>query len=272
MSVAVHSIRDNKVRKDKFKNPLYRRKLFMPISKTWRWTRFIIISLIISSCTVSKLDLSLDFYTDPDNLLKPHDGVLGVDEFLDLRPQATTSDAKKWIGFIPGVLWIEFISEIPDTYTVFSDYKSGPFTFAVAMAIYEDVKRKRLFEKTLFLPIDRYTKIDYRLEGILNRTFLKETGYYYGSGFYAWFTRIIGLPYVSYEFSIDITLRLRCMATNEIIWIHELKGSRIDKFNSVYKLTAGKEGKHILSYNFSEILKEQMPSTLKSMREAIEEL
>lgn len=239
-----------------------------------RWICLIIIFVFLSSCATSNLDLSLDFdstkaYMEVPSEGASYKGVLGVDEFIDLRPQITTSDAKKWLGFIPGVLWIKFISEIPDTYAAFSSYNSGPFKMSVAHAIYTHIERNRIFEKIVFLPKDKYAKIDYRLEGVLNRTFLKETGYYYGSSFYAWVTRIIGLPYVSYEFSIDITLRLRRIDTNEIFWTYELKGGRTDKYYSVYQLTKGREGKHIISYNFSKILKAEMPSVLKSMKNAI---
>lgn len=236
------------------------------------WTLLIIISIFFSDCGASRLDLSVDFFTDPNHTSGPHKGVLGVDEFIDLRPQATTSDSKKWVGFIPGVLWIDFLSEIPDTYTGFSVYNSSPFKMAFAHAIYTNIERNRVFEKIVFLPRDKYTSIDYRLEGILNQTSLKETGYYYGSSFYAWITRIMGLPYVSYEFSLDITLQLRRIDTNDIIWTYELKGSRIDKYYNVYQLTKGKEGKHIISYNFSKILEEQMPSAIESMKKTLEDI
>ncbi|MBI4683894.1 MAG: hypothetical protein HY755_01710 [Nitrospirae bacterium] len=230
----------------------------------------VIIFLFFCSCATVPLDQSLEFKTPIDSSVKSHRGILGIDEFIDLRPQASTSDDKKWMGFIPGVLWLIIISETPDTYTGFSAYNSAPFPKAFAYAIYKNIEQNRLFERTLFLTRDRYEKIDYRLEGILNRTYLKETGYYYGSGFYAWITRIIGLPYVSYEFSMDVTLRLRSMDTNEIVWTYELKGNGKDKFNSVYRLTTGKEGKHILSYNISKIFEEQVPAVLESLRKTLE--
>ena len=233
---------------------------------------YFLIAALVSACSASKLDLSLDFKNDKPLYASAFRKVLGVDEFIDLRPQAATSDAKKWSGFIPGTLWLDFISEIPDTYTGFSFYNSGPFKIGFAHAIYKDIEEARLFEKSVFLPNDRYASIDYLLEGILNRTTVRETGYYYGSSFYAWITRIVGLPYVSYEFSLDITLRLRRVDNNEIIWSHELKGGRVDKYYNIYQLTDGKEGKHIISYNFSEILKEQMPSALEGMRLAMKNL
>lgn len=230
----------------------------------------IAVCVLISSCSSANLDLSLDFNAMPEEKTVSHKGVIGVDEFIDLRPQITTSEAKKWMGFIPGVLWLEFVSDIPDTYTGFSSYNSSPFKMNIAHAIYKDFEKNMVFEKVVFLPKDRYAKIDYRLEGVLNKTFLKETGYYYGSGFYAWITRIIGLPYVSYEFELDVTLRIRDVKSNDIVWSCDLKGTRIDKFYNIYQLNSGKDNKHIISYNFSRIIESEMPNILKSIRETLD--
>lgn len=224
---------------------------------------------VLTSCAVNKLDNSLDYRINRYAPSKPFEGTLGVDEFIDLRPQGTTSDAKKWIGFIPGVLWIDYVSETPDTYTGFSSYNSFPFKSSFARAIHRNISDNSLFEKTVFLPEDRYSKTEWRLEGILRQTTLKERCYYYGSGFYAWCTRIIGLPYVSYETDLHITLRLRRLSDDKIIWIHELKGSRSDRYYNIYQLMTGKEEKHILSYNFSRILEQKMPAAMESMKEAL---
>lgn len=227
--------------------------------------------LIFTSCAVNKLDNSLDYRTNRYAPPKPFEGTLGVDEFIDLRPQGTTSDAKKWIGFIPGVLWIDYVSETPDTYTGFSSYNSFPFKSSFARAIHRNISENNLFEKTVFLPEDRYAKTKWRLEGILRQTTLKERCYYYGSGFYAWCTRIIGLPYVSYETDLHITLRLRSLSDDKIIWNYELKGSESDKYYNIYQLMTGKDEKHILSYNFSRILEQKMPAAMESMKEALKE-
>lgn len=228
----------------------------------------IIVSIILAGCTASKLDLSLNFKIPDSGTTKPNLATVGIDDFLDFRPQAIASDAGKWIGFIPGVLWLDFETELPDTYTVFSDYKSEPFSRAIAKVVYSYIDKEGVFEKTLFIPWDKYSKIDYRIEGILNRSTLKETGYYYGSSLYSWLTRVIGLPYVSYEFSLNIDLRLRRIETGEIIWTYNLKGQKIDKYYNVYQLAKGREGKDIISYNFSEILKEQLPEALESLKKA----
>lgn len=228
--------------------------------------------LFQTSCAAPELDLSLNFAPPLEIYQIPLGGVLGVDEFIDLRPQVTTNDARKWLGFIPGVFWLEFISEIPDTYTGFSTYNSGRFKHAFAYAIYTHLKQSNLFEDIVYLPEDKYRVVDYRLEGVLRRTSLKETGYYYGSGMYAWLTRILGLPYVSYEINLEMTLRLRKIDSNEIIWTHDLKGNRIDRYYNIYQLAGGKEGKHILSYNISKILEEKIPDITKSMKEALERL
>lgn len=229
-----------------------------------------LLILLVSSCAASKLDLSLDYYKGLDNSFEKSCGLtIGIDEFIDMRPQSSTSDERKWLGFIPGVLWINFISEVPDISTGFSEYNSKSFTLAFSHAIYNHIEQTGTFEKAIFLPIDRYADIDCRLEGILERTFLKETGYYYGSSFYAWITRILGLPYVSFEFIVFFTLRLRRMDTNEVIWTYKIEGNRIDKYYNIYELTKGKENKHILSYNLSKILEEQMPKCLESLRKAM---
>ncbi len=241
----------------------------MSINKAFRVAVILCAYFVLASCAVNKLDNSLDYRTGGYAPSKPFAGTLGVDEFIDLRPQGTTSDAKKWIGFIPGVLWIDFVSEIPDTFTGFSSYNSFPFKTSFARAIYRNIGENDLFEKTVYLPEDRYAKTAWRLEGILRQTTLKERCYYYGSGFYAWCTRIIGLPYVSYELDLDILLRLRRISDDKIIWTHELKGSRTDRYYNIYQLMLGKDEKNILSYNFSNILAEKMPAAMESLKAAL---
>jgi hypothetical protein len=227
------------------------------------------VLFLAASCAVNKLDNSLDYRTRSYAPPQPFDGSLGVDEFIDMRPQGTTSDAKKWIGFIPGVLWIDYVSETPDTYTGFSSYNSFPFKTSFARALYRNISENGLFKKTVYLPEEKYTKTSWRLEGILRQTTLKERCYYYGSGFYAWCTRIIGLPYVSYETDLHITLRLRRLSDDQIIWTHELKGSGREGFYNIYQIMTGKDEKHILSYIFSGILEENMPAAMESMKEAL---
>jgi hypothetical protein len=241
----------------------------MTVNKTLMVAIIVSTFFVLTSCAVNKLDNSLDYRTSRYAPSKPFEGTLGVDEFIDMRPQGTTSDAKKWIGFIPGVLWIDYVSETPDTYTGFSSYNSFPFKSSFARAIYRNIGENGLFEKTVFLPEDRYAKTAWRLEGIIRQTTLKERCYYYGSGFYAWCTRIIGLPYVSYETDLHITLRLRRLSDDKIIWSHEIKGSGTDRYYNIYQIMIGKEEKHILSYIFSRILEEKMPAAMESMKDAL---
>jgi hypothetical protein len=223
----------------------------------------------LTSCAVNKLDNSLDYRTAGYSFSKPIDGALGVDEFIDLRPQGTTSDAKKWMGFIPGVLWLDFVSETPDTFTGFSSYNSFPYKSSLANAIYKNFSENQIFEKTFYLPEERYVKTKWRLEGVLRKSTVLERCYFYGSGFYAWCTRIIGLPYVSYEIDLHVTLRLRDLDNDRIVWTHELTGTRTDSYYNIYQLMIGKDEKHILSYNFSKILEEKMPIAVRSLREEV---
>ncbi len=226
---------------------------------------------VCMGCASTPLDLGLDFPVEKssDAVGQTVPATIGVAEFIDLRPRAATSDAHKWLGFIPGVLWLHMESEMPDTYIGFTDYSPAPFPTAFSRAVYNALKGNEVFAQCVFLPENPYVTADYRLEGALNRTYLRETGYYYGSGLYAWITRIVGLPYVSFEVEIDVTLRLREMSSGEIIWKYDITGYREDKFYSVYALSRGIEGKNVLSYNISSILAQRMPDALASMREAL---
>lgn len=71
-----------------------KRRYDMTINKIFQATVIICASLVFASCAVSKLDNSLDYRTGRYTPSKPFEGTLGVDEFIDLRPQGTTSDAK----------------------------------------------------------------------------------------------------------------------------------------------------------------------------------
>jgi hypothetical protein len=230
--------------------------------------------LLLGGCAASQLDMSVKSMVpvppNADTAEVPLQIVLGVDNFVDLRPQTRGSDNKKWMGFIPGILWIEISSDIPEIYTAFSPFNSRPFNFNIAKAIADITAQSGLCRTVVFLPEDPYRHIDYRLEGILRRSFVEETGYYYGSGIYAWVTRILGLPYVSYKMELELDLRLRSMTTNDVLWKGTIAGTREDKYHNVYGLARGMDGKHIIAYNFSQIMSEQLPGILSGLRKALE--
>jgi hypothetical protein len=230
--------------------------------------------LLLGGCAASQLDMSVKsmvpMHPNADTAEVPLQIVLGVDNFVDLRPQTRGSDNKKWMGFIPGILWIEISSDIPEIYTAFSPFNSRPFNFNVAQAIADTISQSSLCRTVVFLPEDPYKHIDYRLEGVLRRSLVEETSYYYGSGIYAWVTRILGLPYVSYHMELEVDLRLRSMTTNEVLWKRTIAGTREDKYHNVYGLAKGMDGKHIIAYNFSQIMYEQMPDILSGLRKALQ--
>ena len=245
-------------------------------SQVFCLTLFLTIAtgLLLGGCAASQLDMSVKSMVpvppNADTAKAPLQIVLGVDNFVDLRPQTRGSDNKKWMGFIPGILWIEISSDIPEIYTAFSPFNSRPFNFNVAQAIADTIGQSSLCRTVVFLPEDPYNHIDYRLEGVLRRSLVEETGYYYGSSIYAWVTRILCLPYVSYNMELEVDLRLRSMTTNEVLWKGTIAGTREDKYHNVYGLARGIDGKHIIAYNFSQIMSEQLPDILSGLRNALE--
>lgn len=230
-----------------------------------------LLLLVLSGCAAPRLDLSLNHSGGlskqecADRLLVP----IGVDNFVDLRPQTLSSDEQKWLGMIPGTLWLELSSDLPELYLAFSPFNSRPFPVNLALAITHALARECQGQEVLYLPEDPYRKIDFRLEGILRRTQVKETGYYYGSTIYVWVARLLGFPYVSYEIALELDLRLRSMTTNQIVWQGRIAGERLDKYHSIYSLVRGIEGKHPLAYNFTEILHSELPGQLAAMRKSL---
>jgi len=229
-------------------------------------------SLLFAGCAASQLDFSLA----SDAPLPVATGgvrpvVIGVDNFVDLRPQLRGSENKKWMAFIPGVLWLDIDSDVPEIYTAFTPFNSRPMAMNVARSIAQDIRRSGLFESVVFLPEDPYQEADYRLEGVLRRAFVHERGYYYGSSIYAWLTRVFGLPYVSYTVALEVDLRLRSMATGEVVWSGQIAGERQDKYYNVYSVAHGKEGKHLIAYNFSMILADALPRILQGLTQAVDE-
>jgi len=229
-------------------------------------------ALLCVGCAASQLDFSLAS-NDPVQLgaTDTRPVVIGVDNFVDLRPQKRGSDNKKWMAFIPGVLWLDIDSDVPEIYTAFTPFNSRPLAMNVARSIAQDIRQSGLFESVLFLPEDPYQETGYRLEGVLRRTFVHERGYYYGSSIYAWLTRVFGLPYVSYTVVLEVDLRLRSMATGEVVWSGQIAGERKDKYHNVYGVAHGREGKHLIAYNFSKIIGEALPRILQGLTQAVDE-
>ncbi|MFO7762007.1 MAG: hypothetical protein ACQES8_07230 [Thermodesulfobacteriota bacterium] len=233
----------------------------------------ITICLLVSGCSAPELDLSLKqppFSEKKAPVRKVLDLTVGVETFVDLRSQIRGSENQKWLGYIPGVFWVDIASEMPEIYTAYSPYNSRPMKDTITEAIAAGLRDSGGFREVAYLPRDPYKKTDYHLEGVLQRSHVKERGYYYGSSVYAWLLRIIGLPYVSYEVILEADLRLRNMTTRKIIWRGKIKGKRTDKYNSIYQLTRGKKGKQLIAYNFSKILHKQLPRLIDDMIRTLE--
>ncbi|MCK4838163.1 MAG: hypothetical protein KAS94_05130 [Desulfobulbaceae bacterium] len=227
------------------------------------------LCVFLAGCAAPNLDLSVMPLSLPERHGTPVDGVIGVDRFVDLRPRTRGSDNQKWLGLVPGVLWIDISTDMPEIYTPFSPYNSQPMESNVAESMAEVLGRGGVAQEVVFLPEDPYRQVDYRLEGVLRRTLVKERGYYYGSFAYAWLTRVLGLPYVSYDIELEIDLRLRSMATNQMVWQGKVRGHRTDKYNSVYDLAAGRDGKHLIAYNFSAILSEHVVEIIDEIKRSV---
>lgn len=226
-------------------------------------------ALVLAGCAAPNLDLSLRPLAVAVGAGLPLDTVIGVDRFVDLRPRTRGSDNQKWRGLIPGVLWLDIPTDMPEIYTPFSPYNSQPLENNVAETMADILDRGGVAREILYLPHDPYRRVDYRLEGMLRRTLVRERGYYYGSFAYAWLTRILGLPYVSYEIELALDLRLRELLTDRIVWTGRVRGHRTDKYNSVYELTAGRGGKHLIAYNFAAIMADHAPAIIAEIRQAL---
>ena len=226
---------------------------------------------ILGGCAASQLDLSLNGIPLPQAAQQRQvlPVVVGVDAFVDLRPQLHGDDNKKWLGFIPGILWIDIDSDIPELYTSCAAYNSRPFNQTVAESVTDALARSGLVQKVAYMPADPYRAVDYRLEGVLRRSLVKETSYYYGSCMYVWIFRSLGFPYVSYDMQLELDLRLRCTKNNKIVWEGRIDGSAEDRYQTVYSLATGRDGKHIIAYNFSKILSEKLPGIFAAMYDGL---
>jgi len=242
------------------------------------WRRLILVSgvlglllALLSGCSAPILDLSLRPLALPKASEAPVAVVLGIDRFIDLRPQTRGDDNQKWLGAVPGVLWLNIATDQPELYTPYSFFNSRPLEVSCAEAVAFALAEGRVAENVLFLPADPYRPVDYRLEGVLHRTLVRERCYYYGSFMYSWLTRIVGLPYVSYLVEFDLELRLREMKSGKIVWDDRVTGSREDKYNNIYSLTKGRDGKHLIAYNFAAILAEKLPEIETGISRAMRE-
>ncbi len=228
---------------------------------------------MITGCSAPGLDLSLKTplaFQKEKCFRKTLDLSIGVATFVDMRPQIRGSENQKWLGYIPGVLWVDIGSEMPEIYTAYSPYNSKPMQDNLTEAIASGLSDSEAFREVIYLAQDPYRVTDYRLEGILKRSRVIERGYYYGSSVYAWLLRVLGLPYVSYDVNLEADLRLRDMNSLEVIWRGRIKGQRTDKYNSVYKLAGGREGKQLIAYNFSRILHGHLPGLIEEVFHILE--
>ncbi|PLX47459.1 MAG: hypothetical protein C0613_13965 [Desulfobulbaceae bacterium] len=227
--------------------------------------------LVLGGCAAPRLDLSFDapLAEECPGLVVSPPVRIGVEPFVDMRPQVHGSDNQKWKGLIPGILWLEIGSDIPEIYTAFSSFSSKPMNYTVALAVADILAECRAAQDVFFIPHNNHSDYDYRLEGSLQRSLVHETGYYYGSFMYAWLTRVIGLPYVSYGFELEVELKLRKVATDEIVWRTRLSGTAEDKYYNVYSLSRGKDGKDIIAWNFAQILTPEVVKSIAALQRAL---
>jgi len=229
------------------------------------------LMIALGGCSAPVLDFSLKPLAMPGLNGLAADVVVGVDRFVDLRPQTRGDDNQKWWGTIPGVLWIDIESDLPEIYTAYTTFNSRPMDLSIAETMVGILAEEGVAREVVFLPEDPYRQTDYRLEGMLHRTLVRERCYYYGSSMYAWLTRIFGMPYVSYEIELDLGFRLRELKNGRVVWQDRVTGKLRDKYNNVYGLAGGRDGKHVIAYNFSEILSASLPEVLAGIRSAMGE-
>ncbi|MBU0673119.1 MAG: hypothetical protein KJ950_00580 [Proteobacteria bacterium] len=227
------------------------------------------VVFLVTGCAAPSLDLSLKPVGSFAVKGTAAPIVIGVDEFIDQRPLTRGDDNQKWRGFIPGVLWIEISTDMPEIYTPFSPFNSPALTRNLSESFAGILSDYGMTEQVVLLSSDPYRQVDYRLEGVLLRSQVVERCYYYGSFMYAWLTRVFGLPYVSYEIELSLQLRLRDLATNRIVWQGSIEGHRSDRYHSVYNLSAGRNGKHLIAADFADILADGLPEVLVGIRGAL---
>ncbi|MDH3348173.1 MAG: hypothetical protein OEM02_08780 [Desulfobulbaceae bacterium] len=229
---------------------------------------FLLLLPLLVGCAATSLDVSLD----RDNgviMAAPTPVSIGVEEFVDRRPQAMGNDGKTRLGLIPGVFWLQVDSDLPEIYTAFSSFKSKPLNENTARSVVNALKSSKVTNKVIYLPDEPRTHIDYRIEGNLRQTLIKETGYYYGSAMYVWLPRILGAPYVSYEIAMDADMLLRDVKTEKIIWQGTITGQRFDHFLNIYQIANGRDGKHLIAYHFADIIAHGLLELIPQIHEAL---
>ncbi|MEN8139662.1 MAG: hypothetical protein ABFR97_00385 [Thermodesulfobacteriota bacterium] len=224
------------------------------------WLALIMIMLLcLSGCAANSLDLSLvpPASAKINRSRTEGEARLGVANFVDLRPLAHANDNQQWKGMIPGVLWLEISSDIPEVYTPYSHYDTKPLDRAASLATVDVLDRSGLFREVVDLQVKPDAQVDYVLEGILHQAKVTETCYYYGSFTYAWLLRIIGLPYVSFAVDYHMGVTIRARDSGEVVWQGDFQGSRQDKYYSVYGVSRGRQGKHVIAWNIADIWVEE---------------
>lgn len=241
-----------------------------------RWKSVLICGLmllLVGGCAAKPLGLSLNPTENMEVKVsqKQAQGSIGVVPFVDERPVRHGSDNTKWRGLIPGMLWIEISSDIPETYTAFSHYESKPLDRASSRAVVDILKRSGLFTEVIDLQKQPKASPQYRLNGVVYRTLVNETGYYYGSSIYAWLVRVLGLPYVSFNVEYHLGLSLTAVDSGNVLWQTEIRGAREDKFYSVYGVSRGRDGKHVIAWNLADILAEEFSQHVDELEAVLAE-
>jgi len=235
-----------------------------------RWCALLLASLLVLStaCSSPLLDFSLEF--KPREKAEPQLAArIGVEPFFDRRPQTRASANRKWLGLIPGVLWVDIATDVPEVYTVFTPFASRPLPDNMARALAHALDASSGLE-VFFTPAAPGDRPDFILTGSVERIRLTERCYYYGSFMYAWLTRVFGLPYVSFALDMRYHVRLICASDRRVLWEKGFSRQLEDKYHTVYELGRGRDGKHLIASMISRVLAEDLKVMIPGIRAAIE--
>ena len=231
---------------------------------------FLVIFLLLPGCSSPMLDYSVSF-APAGPVYAPAAGSLAVEPFQDRRLLARASANRQWLGLVPGVLWVDIPTEVPELYTVYSSFTSRPLPRAMATAVGRGLAASRLFSRVMLPGDPAPARPEYLLTGALERTRLTERCYYYGSFMYAWITRVLGLPYVSFELEMVYDVRLVRAADGRVLWQRRFRHRIADRYHSVYELGRGRNGKHLVAAMFSRLLAADTNTIAAGVRAALEE-